>query len=226
MATATDIVKQAQKWIGYSEKNGRFKDIIDVYNAHKPLARGYKVKYTDEWCATFVSACAIKAGATNIIPTECSCNYMIAAFKKIGCWIENENRVPNTGDIIFYDWQDSGNGDNVGSSDHVGIVESVVGENVTVIEGNKNEIVGRRVIKVNGRYIRGYGIPKYDAPTNADSYIETTAKIDYYGCISACKAINKNGANYVNLRDFCEIIGIDIVDYDRDSKVIKLKVKG
>ena len=54
------VVEQAASWIGYNEADGSFKDIIDIYNADKPLARGYKVKYTDEWCATFVSACAIE----------------------------------------------------------------------------------------------------------------------------------------------------------------------
>ena len=54
------VVEQAASWVGYNEADGSFKDIVDIYNADKPLARGYKVKYTDEWCATFVSACAIE----------------------------------------------------------------------------------------------------------------------------------------------------------------------
>ncbi len=54
------VVQQAQQWVGLNENDGSFKPIIDIYNADKPLARGYKVKYTDEWCATFVSACAIE----------------------------------------------------------------------------------------------------------------------------------------------------------------------
>lgn len=160
---ANTILDIARGWIGRKESNGTHKEIIDVYNAHKPLARGYKVKYTDSWCATFVSACSIKAGYTEIIPTECSCNQMINGFKKIGRWCEDDSHVPSTGDIIFYDWQDNGVGDNKGSSDHVGIVEKVEGNTITVIEGNKNDSVARRTIKVNGKYIRGYGLPKYDA---------------------------------------------------------------
>lgn len=54
------VIQQAEKWLGYNEGDGTFKVIIDIYNADTPLARGYKVKYTDEWCATFVSACAIE----------------------------------------------------------------------------------------------------------------------------------------------------------------------
>ncbi len=161
---ASEVVKQAIAWLGKKESDGSHKTIIDTYNAHKPLARGYKVKYTDAWCATFVSAVAIKLGYTGIIPTECGCDPMIALFKNLGAWVENDAYVPKAGDIIFYDWEDNASGDNKGSSDHVGIVEKVSGTVITVIEGNKNNAVERRALQVNGKYIRGYGVPKYDTP--------------------------------------------------------------
>lgn len=164
---AENVIKQAKKWLGYKESNGKHKKIIDTYNAHKPLAQGYKVKYTDEWCATFVSAVAIKLGYTDIIPTECSCQRMIERFKAIGIWVENENRTPKVGDIIFYDWDDNGKGDNKGFADHVGIVEKVSKKTITVIEGNYSESVKRRKIAVNSMYIRGYGVPKYDVKKKA-----------------------------------------------------------
>ena len=160
--TRSKIVAQARSWIGCKESDGSHKQIIDVYNADKPLPRGYKVSYTDAWCATFVTACAIKCGVTDIIPKECSCNKMIELFKGLGCWVENDAHLPSPGDLIFYDWDDKGTGDNKGQSDHVGIVESVSGNNVTVIEGNYNDACKRRVLTVNGKYIRGYGVPKYD----------------------------------------------------------------
>lgn len=159
---ASKFVSQAKAWIGRKESNGTHRMIIDIYNANKPLARGYKVKYTDEWCATFVSAVSIKLGYTSIIPTECSCQKMIDLFKKKGTWIENENRTPRSGDIIFYDWQDNGNGDNKGWSDHVGIVEKVSDGKITVIEGNHSCAVQRRILPINGKHIRGYGVPLYD----------------------------------------------------------------
>lgn len=163
MARASELVALAQSWIGKKESDGSHKAIVDIYNGHKPLARSYKVKYTDSWCATHITALAIKCNAVDIIPKECGCEEMIKLFKKIGCWQENDAHVPKIGDIIFYDWQDSGKGDNTGWSDHVGIVEKVVGSKITVIEGNINDAVGRRVIEVNGKYIRGYGVPKYEA---------------------------------------------------------------
>ena len=164
---ASKVVEQAKAWLGRNEYDGTHREIINVYNAHKPLARGYKVTYQDAWCATFVSAVAIKLGYTDIIPTECGCSRMIDLFKKLGAWVENDDHKPKPGDIIFYDWDDSGKGDNAGGSDHVGIVEKVAGSTITVIEGNYKNAVTRRNIAVNGRYIRGYGVPKYDAEVAA-----------------------------------------------------------
>lgn len=169
------VVEQAKYWLGYNEADGSHKKIIDTYNSHKPLARGYAVKYNDAWCATFVSAVAVKLGYTDIIPTECSCSKMIELLKKLGCWVENENRIPNPGDILFYDWDDNGVGDNKGNPEHVGIVEKVVGDTITVIEGNYKNAVTRRNIRVNGKYIRGYGIPKYDVEV-AKKSVEEIAK--------------------------------------------------
>lgn len=189
------VVKQAKAWIGCKESNGSHKKIIDVYNSHKPLARGYKVKYTDAWCATFVSAVAIALGYTKIIPTECGCDKMIALFKKLGAWIESDSRTPAAGDIIFYDWQDSGKGDNKGSSDHVGIVEKVSGSTITIIEGNYSNAVKRRTLKVNGKYIRGYGVPHYtdgSAPKTTDSKTSTSSSVKLVTATDAAKSFNKS----------------------------------
>lgn len=162
---ASKVVEQAKAWIGYKESNGSHKAIIDIYNSQKKLPRGYRVKYADEWCATTISAIAVKLGYTDIMPTECSCSKMIELYKSIGCWVETDSVVPAPGWILFYDWQDNGKGDNKGSADHVGVVEKVVGNTITVIEGNYSQSVKRRNIAVNGKYIRGYGVPKYDTET-------------------------------------------------------------
>lgn len=160
------VVSIAKSYLGCNERDGSHKKIIDLYNSHKPLARGYKVQYTDAWCATFVSAVSISAGLTDIIPTECSCTAMIELLKKLGSWQENDAYVPSPGDIIFYDWQDGTNyatTDNKGAPDHVGIVENVSGKTITVIDGNYSDSVKHRIMTVNGRYIRGYGVPNYSS---------------------------------------------------------------
>ena len=163
---ASKVVEKAKAWLGRNEAAGTHKAIVDVYNAHKPLARGYAVKYTDSWCATFVSAVAIKADCTDVIPLECSCQQQIELFKKLCSWVENDSYVPKAGDIVYYDWNDTGKGDNAGWSDHVGIVEKVSGNNITVIEGNYHDSVKRRIIAVNAKNIRGYGVPKYGDTTS------------------------------------------------------------
>ena len=155
------VVQTAKQYVGSKEADGSHRKIIDGYNAHKPLARGYAVKYTDAWCATFVSFIAIQCGITDIMPTECGCGAMIDLYKAKGRWQENDAYRPSPGDVIMYDWQDSGNGDNKGNPDHVGIVASVSGDTIKVIEGNISDSVNYRSIKVNGKNIRGYGLPNY-----------------------------------------------------------------
>lgn len=162
--TRTKIVAQAQAWLGRKESNGTHKLIIDTYNKIKPLPRGYKVQYDDEWCATTISALAYVCGALDIIPAECSCAKMIEGFQKLGTWVESDSYTPKPGDIIFYDWEDGASkSENKNRPNHVGIVEKVVDGTITVIEGNYSQSVKRRNIKVNGRYIRGFGVPKYTA---------------------------------------------------------------
>lgn len=157
------VISIAVSWYDKKEADGSHRSIIDLYNGHTPLARGYKVRYTDAWCATYGSAVAIAAGYADIIPTECGCGQMIAAFRAMNRWVENDAYIPSPGDYIFYDWDDTGAGDCTGWPEHVGIVVSVFGDVIKVIEGNKDDAVGYREIKVNGRYIRGYGVPDYGA---------------------------------------------------------------
>ena len=150
--SAQDVLNVMCSWIGYSEANGKFRQIIDLYNSHQPLARGYAVQYTDEWCDTAVSAAAIQAGCVDLIGTECGCEKHIEIFKEKGIWIEDGTIVPLPGDIILYNW-DCQAQPNDGYSDHIGYVESVSGQMITVIEGNYNEAVAGEVIQ--GKYANG-----------------------------------------------------------------------
>lgn len=154
-------VNKAITYQGAKESNNSHRPIIDLYNSIRPLPNGYKLSYSDPWCAGFVSAVAKACGLTDIIFPECSCDRQIALFKKAGRWQENDAYKPQMGDIIFYDWNDSGAGDNAGSSDHVGIVVEVNGTTIRVIEGNISDSVGYRNITVNAKFIRGYGLPDY-----------------------------------------------------------------
>lgn len=158
--TANDVLNVMRGWLGYSEANGKFKEIIDLYNSVKPLPRGYAVQYSDEWCDTTVSAAGIKAGCTELIGRECGCEEHVKIFKSLGIWIEDGTITPHPGDIILYNW-DSSVQPNNGYSDHIGYVESVSGGTITCIEGNKGEAVARRTIPIGWGYIRGYARPRY-----------------------------------------------------------------
>lgn len=179
--TAESVLNVMRGWLGFNESNGRFKEIIDLYNSVKPLPRGYAVKYSDEWCDTCVSAAAVKAGCEELIGRECGVEKHIEIFKQKGIWIEDGTITPKLGYVIAYNW-DRFTQPNDGNADHIGYVESVSGSNITVIEGNKGEAVARRVIPVGWGYIRGYAAPKYDAakvtpvPSTAEKSVEEVAK--------------------------------------------------
>lgn len=155
------FVSTAEQWLGCKESDGSHRQIIDLYNSHEPLAMGYEVQYEDEWCATFVSAAAIGSGLTRIIPTECGCERQIRLFQQIECWEENDAYIPLPGDIIYYDTDHYLPGDCEDWSDHVGIVVGVWNNYIKVIEGNCSEAVRYRIIPVDDRSIRGFGLPDY-----------------------------------------------------------------
>ena len=159
------VVGIMQGWVGLKRSDRSHAPIIDTYNRHTPRPRGYKVSYTDAYCATTTSAAAIKAGFTDIIPVECSCYYLIEKAKAMGIWQENDAHVPKPGDEVLYDWDDGANyaaTDNHGAPEHVGMVEAISGSTIRVIEGNMSGgVVGRRNLQINGRYIRGFICPDY-----------------------------------------------------------------
>lgn len=166
-----DIVDILMSWKGLKESDGSFKPIIDIYNSIVPLPSGYKLKYTDAWCAGTASAAYQQAGAASIFPCECSCSRMITKAQEMDIWVENDAYIPKIADAVMYDWQDTGIGDNIGSPDHVGIVVSVnkTSKTFVVVEGNMSNAVGTRTKSFNDRYIRGFITPIFD-----EDFIDTT----------------------------------------------------
>ena len=149
------------QYVGIKEGSAEHKAILAVLN-NSGLCTRYKMTVNDPWCATASSAAFIASGLADIFPcVECSCGNMIELAKKAGIWVENDAYVPKTGDAILYDWGDSGKGDCTGWPDHVGLVASVSGNTIRVIEGNMSNTVGYRNLAVNGRYIRGFITPKF-----------------------------------------------------------------
>ena len=165
------VVNVMRSWLGWSEANGKYRAIIDLYNTQHPLPRGYKLQYDDEWCAATVTAAGMQAGLQNIIFGECSCSRMVALYQQAGRWMEDDAYKPQIGDIVMYRWDVGVNyaaTDNTSSPNHVGVVAEVNGRVLTIIEGNKGQKVATRSLFVNGRYIRGYCLPDYKSKSEED----------------------------------------------------------
>lgn len=155
------VVSTAEAWLGTRENTAKHLEMLAIYNAQRPLPRGWKMKVTDFWCAAFVSTVSLQCGLRDIMPTECGCPGMVRLYQELGRWVEDDAYVPSPADVVFYDWQDTGYGDNVGQADHVGIVVGCTDGTMTIIEGNCDNAVKLRRIAVNARYIRGYGVPDF-----------------------------------------------------------------
>ena len=132
---ANKLIETARSYIGVAEGSAAHKAIIDKYNTIKPLPRGYRATYMDAWCAVFVSFCALMSGV--VLPYECGCQEMYKAFPDK----RGRAATPGLGWVIFYD--------------------SVKDGVITVIEGNHNDRVGRRQIRVGDPSIYGYGVPAF-----------------------------------------------------------------
>ncbi len=156
------LVNAAKSWLGTTEGSDEHKQILLIYNTHEPLAQGYAVKDSDNWCATFGSTAAIQTGHTDIIPTECSCGRQVNLWSALGRWQERDDHLPLPGDFIYYNWDQTWSPkDNSGWPDHVGIVVGTMGPVIKVIEGNRDDSVSYRIIFRWNHRIRGYGLPDY-----------------------------------------------------------------
>ena len=113
--------------------------------------RWYGFNQRENWCAIFVSWCANESGIiNNTIPKFSLCTDGVKWYKDHNKW-ENKSYIPQTGDIIFFDW----NGD--GHVQHVGIVEKEENGKVYTIEGNSNDDVRNKSYSLNNKSIYGYG---------------------------------------------------------------------
>ena len=152
----------ATKLIGIEEGTAEHMVIVNAYNSILPLPVGYKLSESDPWCAAFVSAVFWTTLEHKLnFPYECSCERMRLGASKLGIWVEDDGYMPKVGDVVMYDWQDSGDGDNTGYPDHVGIVTEVWTDTFKVVEGNMNDAVGSRILHKDNKFIRGFITPNY-----------------------------------------------------------------
>ena len=136
--------------------------------------------YFYEWCAIFVSWCAEQAHiSTSAIP-------FTADPKHIRNTLNNQNRyylssahggsyTPVPGDLIFMRGTPAQPG-------HIGIVVSVNGNNVRIIDGNWSEMVCDRTISLSTTCIVGYGNPNYVSNNHAGTVWHSNANQHYMVC--------------------------------------------
>lgn len=113
--TASKLISVAKSQIGYKEGRNNYNKYGAAYGMNNC-----------SWCMIFVWWCFRQAGAAELIKKTASCT---------ACWNAMKSQAVSVsalrpGDIVFYDW------DRSGDCDHVGIVESVGSSRITTIEGN------------------------------------------------------------------------------------------
>lgn len=167
--TAKDIreslITYYTSFLHVQEGSQEHKGLIDLYNSYKPLPRGYKMSYTDSWCASFMSDGIYMMDLNYTVPMECSCYFMMENAKAIGNWRYRDgidlSRVQE-GDFILYNWN------NVADPDHIGCIVKKTGSMLQVIEGNHNDSVGYRYIDFYDKSVMGFILPDYESHPEVD----------------------------------------------------------
>ncbi len=175
------FVNTATDFIGTHEFSEEHMFLVDTYNLGT-LPRGYKLKYTDSWCAAFVSAVSHLAGCDEYIPKECSVGEMIKKAQSMGIWEESDDFKASVGSLICYHWNCGKKGDCTHWPSHVGIIADVNDGYMTVVEGNYNNKVATRIVPFDWNHIRGFITPDFpldDMPSQpADiSYLDVVDSI-------------------------------------------------
>lgn len=169
MSNIDKVLNIANSLKGIREYSAAHKTIIQTYNNHEPLARGYHVQLSDPWCMAFVSYCFIATGCVDALgKTECGCQDYLDYARSHNMVVQS----PKRGDIVLYDWHGDGH------VEHVGIVlnESPAGY-INVIEGNKSDTVGIRNIRIKSEFITAFVRPNWTDTKEKTPY--TVGKVSF-----------------------------------------------
>jgi len=104
-----------------------------------------------EWCACFVSWCINQAGYSEPRFAGCTSGGM-GWFQSHGQWADKNYADIAPGDLIFFDWDGSGD------ADHVGMVIGKDSTHVYTVEGNSGDACRVRSYPLGSSVIRGYGL--------------------------------------------------------------------
>ena len=157
MSNIDKLIKLIKGEIGVSEPHGDDK-YIKWYSKYT----GVKLPLDMAWCAVFVSWAVINAGITFKPFTRCT--LMRDHLRGLSMYKTRREgmNTAKAGDLIFYDWDVSGD------ADHVGVIVARNGDTLTVVEGNRRDRVGYWYPKVTDVTIGGYGLLPADAYIDYD----------------------------------------------------------
>lgn len=155
--TPDGILAIARSQIGYHEgRSGGHWNNHEKYAKQVP-GLAWVDDQSQPWCATFVSWCALMAGAADLYPRTASTDAGAAWFKQRKQWSE---APVAPGDQVFYGHH--------GDMSHTGLLESFDDTHITVIEGNTNtdgspegDGVYRKVRLRRDEFVQGYGHPNW-----------------------------------------------------------------
>lgn len=164
MATAQDVLNIARSQIGYKE--GR--------NNNNKYGAAYGMNNVS-WCMEFIWWIETQAGMNFYKTASCT-----ACYNHYKSQAVSKNSL-RPGDIVFFDW------DHSGDCDHVGIVESAGSTYVTTIEGNTSS--GN-----SGSQSNGDGVYRRK---RTYSQIAKAIRPAYSGASSASSGTITNGNSYI-----------------------------
>lgn len=165
-----------------------------------------------EWCAMFVCWCAHQANiAETVIPKNAGCEGIQQFFNSNGRFYLSLSRggsyTPQAGDLYFERGE-------TWSPDHIGIVASVSGQYMYVIDGNCNDKVNYHSISLTASDLIGFAKPNYSSSTHQYSSA-WTANQNYHwkGCVNCGYSETKTAHSFKQLQTggpyICTICGYE-----------------
>ena len=146
-----DLIAVAASQIGYRESESCF--VIDESGKRHGYTRYgdyYHIPYT-EWCALFAEFCLEFAHVPgNAFPRAHGSSTWVQKLRGSGLF-RDRGEIPARGDLIFFSFDDSA------EASHVGIISSVSGDILQVIQGNANNAVMNKSYDRHDSHIVGFG---------------------------------------------------------------------
>lgn len=134
MATATQVLKKAASYLGYTDGTYFGKKFVRYFNAGSYFGHSGV-----PWCAMFVSDVLYEVGVKCAGFPSASCGAALSAARSKGAVLKNKKDA-KAGDVVIFDWD----GKASNGVDHVGFVEVNKGSYIQTIEGNTGSAVRRR----------------------------------------------------------------------------------